>query len=95
MDEFLIQLQAILDKAKSEENIKKSIDRMQNRLNKLKIQAEIDPKAAQKLADDIGKLINQKIVISNIGIDTGQAVKKSVMPLMKVYHQVLAVSKKI
>lgn len=75
MDDFLIQLQAILDKAKSEENIKKSIDRIQNRLNKLKIQAELDPKAAQKLANDIGKLLNQKIVISNIGIDTKSASK--------------------
>ena len=69
MDEFLIQLQAILDKAKSEENIKKGIGRMQHRLDKLKIQAELDPKAAQKLANDIGKLLSQKITISNIGIN--------------------------
>lgn len=77
MDEFLIQLQAILDKAKSEENINKSIDRMQKRLNKLKLQAEIDQETVQKLANDIGKLLNQKIVISNIGIDTNSAVKSA------------------
>lgn len=69
MDEFLLELQAILDGEKSKENINKSIDRLQHKLDKLKIQAELDPKVAQKLADDIGKLINPKIVISNIGIN--------------------------
>lgn len=77
MDEFLIQLQAILDNAKSEENIKQDINRMQNRLDKLKIQAELDPKVIQKLATDIGKLLNQKITISNIGIDTNHAIKNA------------------
>lgn len=32
---------------------------------------------AQKLANDIGKLINQKITISNINIDTNQAVRNA------------------
>lgn len=43
-------------------------------LDKLKVQVELDPKAAQKLADSIGKIINQKITISNIGIDSNAGI---------------------
>lgn len=75
MDEFLILLQAKLDEAKSKGNVNTDIDKLQSQLNKLKVQVEIDPKATQKLADDIGKLINQKITISNIGIDTKAGIK--------------------
>lgn len=75
MDEFLILLQSKLDEAKSKENINADIDKLQSQLNKLKVQVELDPKSAQKLADSIGKLINQKIVISNIGIDAKSGVK--------------------
>lgn len=75
MDEFLILLQAKLDEAKSKENVNTDIDKIQSQLDKLKIQAEIDPKAAKKLVDSIGKLINQKIVISNIDVDTKSATK--------------------
>ena len=77
MDEFLILLQAKLDEAKSKGNVNTDIKELQNQLNKLKIQVEIDPNSAQKLANDIGKLINQKITISNINIDTNQAVKNA------------------
>lgn len=69
MDDLLVLLQAKLDEAKSKGNVNDDIKILQSKLDKLKIQAELDPKAAQKLADSIGKLINQKIVISNIGID--------------------------
>ncbi len=75
MDEFLILLQAKLDEAKSKGNINADIKELQNQLDKLKVQVKLDPKAAQKLADDIGKLINQKITISNIGIDTKAGIK--------------------
>ena len=75
MDEFLILLQAKLDEAKSKGNVNSDIKELQNQLDKLKIQVELDPKAAQRLADSIGKLINQKIVISNIGIDAKSGVK--------------------
>lgn len=75
MDEFLIELQAKLDEAKSKGNVNADINKLQNELNKLKVQVELDPKSAQKLADDIGKLINQKITISNIGIDTNKTIK--------------------
>lgn len=75
MDEFLILLQAKLDEAKSKGNVNADIEKLQSQLNKLKVQVEIDPKATQKLVDDIGKLINQKITISNIGIDTKAGIK--------------------
>lgn len=75
MDEFLVLLQAKLDEAKSKGNVNAGIEKLQSQLNKLKVQVEIDPKATQKLADDIGKLINQKITISNIGIDTKAGIK--------------------
>ena len=75
MDEFLILLQAKLDEAKSKGNINADIKELQHRLDKLKVQVEIDPKSAHKLADDVGKLINQKITISNIGIDTNAGIK--------------------
>ncbi len=75
MDEFLILLQAKLDEAKSKGNVNADIKELQNQLDKLKVQVELDPKATQKLADSIGKLINQKIVISNIGVDTKSATK--------------------
>ena len=75
MDEFLIELQAKLDEAKSKGNINADIKELQSRLDKLKVQVQLEPKSAQKLADDIGKLINQKITISNIGIDTNKTLK--------------------
>lgn len=75
MDEFLIELQAKLDETKSKGNVNANIKELQNQLDKLKVQVELDPKSAQKLADDIGKLINQKITISNIGIDTNKTIK--------------------
>lgn len=75
MDEFLILLQAKLDEAKSKGNVNSDIKELQNQLDKLKIQVELDPKATQKLADDIGKLLNQKITISNINIDTKSGIK--------------------
>ncbi len=69
MDDFLVLLQAKLDEAKSKGNVNADIKELQNQLDKLKVQVELDPKATQKLADSIGKLVNQKIVISNIGIN--------------------------
>ena len=69
MDDFLVLLQAKLDEAKSKGNVNTDIKELQNQLDKLKVQVELDPKATQKLADSIGKLVNQKIVISNIGIN--------------------------
>ena len=77
MDDFLILLQAKLDEAKSKGNINADIEKLQGQLDKLKIQATLDPKSAQNLADEIGKLVNQKIVISNIDIDTNAVTKNA------------------
>ena len=80
MDEFLILLQAKLDEAKSIENLNGTsgdIAKLQGKLEALKLQVTLDPNAAQKLADDIGKLINQQITISNINIDNNQAIKNA------------------
>lgn len=77
MNEFLVLLQAKLDEAKSKGLINSDISSLQGQLDKLKLQVELNPNAAQKLANDIGKLINQKITISNINIDTNQAVRNA------------------
>jgi len=77
MNEFLVLLQAKLDEAKSKGLINSDITSLQTQLDKLKLQVEIDPNSAQKLANDIGKLINQKITISNINIDTNQAIRNA------------------
>ena len=76
-NQFLIELQAKLDEAASKGLINSDIASLQDKLDKLKLQATLDPNAAQKLANDIGKLINQKITISNINVDSEQAVKEA------------------
>lgn len=75
MDEFLILLQAKLDEAKSKELINPDIDKLQEQINKLKLQVEIDPNAISKLNHDIDKILNKNFTISNIGIDTGKIIK--------------------
>lgn len=77
MNEFLVLLQAKLDEAKSKGLINSDIASLQGRLDKLKLQVELDPNTAQKLANDIGKLINQQITISNINIDTNQVIRSA------------------
>ena len=75
MNEFLIELQAKLDEAKSKGNINADIDKIQQQIDKLKFQAEIDPKSISKLVTQLENVLNQKITISNIGINQQQAVK--------------------
>ena len=72
MNEFLIQLQAILDKETSKGNINKSIERIQNQINKLKIQAEIDPKSILTIKKQLEQITNQPITLTNINIDQSQ-----------------------
>lgn len=76
-NEFLIELQAILNREVSEGNINKSISRMQEKIKKLQLQAEIDPKTLLNLKKQIEKITNQKINISNIQIDANQTVKNA------------------
>ena len=63
MDELLMLLQAKLDEAKSKGNINSDIKKVQNQIDKLKVQAEIDPKALSKLVKQVENAINQKINI--------------------------------
>lgn len=69
MNEFLVQLQAILDSEASKGNINKSIERIQNQINKLSIKTEIDPKSILNIKRQIEKLTNQKIELSNFNVD--------------------------
>lgn len=75
MDDFLILLQAKLDEVKSKGNINADISKIQNQLDKLKLQAEIDPKTVSDLVRQLEGILNQKITISNIGIDQSQSVR--------------------
>ena len=75
MDEFLILLQAKLDEAKSKGNVNADIDKIQGQIDKLKIQAEIDPKTISNLVKQLESVLNQKINISNIGINSSNTIK--------------------
>ena len=75
MNEFLIELQAILNSEISKGNINKSITRLQNQIDKLKLQAEIDPKTIFNLKKQIEKATNQSITFSNINLNNGQIEK--------------------
>ncbi len=77
MDEFLILLQAKLDEAKSKGNINADINKIQSQINKLKVQAEIDPKTISNLVKQLEGILNQKINISNIGINQSQISKSA------------------
>ena len=77
MNEFLIELQAKLDEAKSKGLINSDIDKIQGQLNKLKIQAEIDPNTISHLVKQLEGVINQKITISNININQESVVKEA------------------
>lgn len=74
-NEFLIELQAKLDEAKSKGNINEDIDKIQAQLNKLKLQATIDDSTISKLVKQLEVILNQKITISNINVDENGAIK--------------------
>lgn len=74
-NEFLIELQARLDEAKSKGNINDDIDKIQVHLNELKLQATIDDSTISKLVKQLEGIINQKITISNINVDGNGAIK--------------------
>ena len=75
MNEFLIELQAILNKEVSKGNINKSITRLQDQIKKLQLQAELDPKTILNLKRQIEKATNQSITFSNITLNSGQIEK--------------------
>lgn len=76
MDDSTIKLQARLDQTKSVKNINADIDKLQGKIDKLEVKAEIDPKAINKsksllqyLADSAKKLtswLNDKITFANV-----------------------------
>lgn len=75
MNEFLIELQAILNKEASKGNIDKSITRLQEQIKKLQLQAELDPKTIFNLKRQIEKATNQSITFSDLNINQGQIEK--------------------
>lgn len=75
-NEFLIELQAKLDEAKSKKHINEDIVKIQKQIDELKIKAEIDPKTITSLTKQLEGILNQKITLSNIGVDKNQ-VRKS------------------
>lgn len=75
--DLLVLLQAKLDEAKSKRNINSDIDKIQSQIDKLKIQAEIDPKTISNLVKQLENVLNQKINISNISIDQSQTSKSA------------------
>lgn len=70
MDEFLIELQGKLDEAKSKANVKADITKLQNELDKLKIQVEIDPKSLSNIVKQLESALGQKIKMPNIVADS-------------------------
>ena len=67
LNEFLILLQAKLDKAKSKKNINTDIDFLQNQIKKIRLQAEIDTKSigtGQETGKKIENSINKGLALS-------------------------------
>lgn len=75
MNEFLLELQAVLDREASKGNINKAITRLQDQIKKLQLQAELDPKTILNLKRQIEKATNQSITFSNINLNSGQIEK--------------------
>lgn len=85
MDDSTIKLQARLDQTKSVKNINADVDKLQGKIDKLEVKAEIDPKAINKsksllqyLADSAKKLtswLNGKITFANVFKKTYEAIQ--------------------
>lgn len=85
MDDSTIKLQARLDQTKSVKNINADVDKLQGKIDKLEVKAEIDPKAINKsksllqyLADSAKKLtswLNDKITFANVFKKTYEAIQ--------------------
>lgn len=71
-NEFLIELQARLDEARSKGNINSDIDALQKSIRALQLQAEISPDAIQNIIKQVQSILGKGITISNINIDTKQ-----------------------
>lgn len=74
-NDFLILLQAKLDEARSKGLINSDIDKIQGQINKLKLQAEIDPNSIRDIAQQLSKAVNSSISIKDIQINQSQISK--------------------
>lgn len=74
-NEFLILLQAKLDEAISKGNINSDIDKIQQQIDILKVQAEIDKESINKIVKQVESVLGQEITISNININQNQTLK--------------------
>lgn len=76
-NDFLLLLQAKLEEA-SLQGIKGNLEQLKKEFEELKIKPVIDQQELTILSTKINKLFtNNKITISNINVDTGQAVKNA------------------
>ncbi len=80
MNELIVQLQAELNKVKSKGKINDDIQIIQEKLDKLKLETELDPKSISKITKQLEKMLNQKINVSNINIDSkvGQQIANTI-----------------
>lgn len=75
LDEFNLQLSGELDQQQSKKNINDDIATLERAIEHLKVQAEIDPNSVKNIAKQLSDILNQKIVVDNIQIDTAKATK--------------------
>lgn len=77
MNDTFILLQAKLDKAKSKTSIQADLTKLQAKLDKLKLQPHMDPKAVSALTRQLEEILDQKILLPEISFDQ-KAAKQSV-----------------
>ena len=75
LDEFNLQLSGELDRNKSKTNINSDLVKIASAIDKLKVQAEIDQNSVRQIAQQLSNIMNPKVVVNNIQIDTNQASK--------------------
>lgn len=89
MNEFLVALQAILDEIASKKNINEDIkNKLQGKIDELKIQAVIDPESINKITTEFSKILNKKIVIDNIKFDNSNIEKEAQQIGQKITKEV-------
>jgi len=72
---FILDIVASIQKKLSEMQLNSDIKSIEKQLNKLKLQAEIDPNSVKQIAQQLSNIINQKVVVNNIQLDTSKASK--------------------
>lgn len=82
-NDFQIILQALLDTATSESNINTDIDTLQKKIKNIQIKAQLG--SMDSITEQIAKIVNQKISISNIDINQGQ-INKSMQQAVNEIH---------